>query len=430
MYLGIDFGTSGCRACVIDDHRQCIAESRLPLPRPDLVQDRLEQSAQLWTSALEALLRDLAQKVDLSQIQRLAFDGTSGTVLICDANATALCPALMYNDQSSTEALKTIQLYCPETDHACLNPSSALAKAIQLITRVKLPQSYFITTQADYLAGWLACSPGFSDYHNALKLGYDPKRLAWPQWIKDLLPQNALPKVLEPGQILASVDPAKATAFGFSPELKICAGTTDANAAFLATGLHHLGAAVTSLGSTLVVKILNDRPINDAKAGIYSHRLGDLFLVGGASNAGAAILDKFFDIQQVKELSKQITLSKSTGLNYYPLLRKGERFPIQDPEKEAILTPRPNSDVAFLQGLLEGLTAIEHQGYEKLVSMGAKRPTLIYTSGGGSENETWQLLRQQVLQLPVKKAEQSEASFGTALLAQSGLNAYKLSTES
>jgi hypothetical protein len=44
------------------------------------------------------------------------------------------------------------------------------------------------------------------------------------------------------------------------------------------------GDAVTSLGSTLAIKMLSAVPVDDSSRGVYSHRLGDLWLAGGASN--------------------------------------------------------------------------------------------------------------------------------------------------
>jgi len=429
MYLGIDFGTSGCRATVINEHHERIAASRCPLPAPDRSQGRIEQLAPLWTDALSGLLKQLAQDVDLGLIRRLVIDGTSGTVLLCDAKGTAVTPALMYNDGSSVEALGIIKQHCPDEAHLCLSVTSGLAKALQLISPADHSQSLRITSQADYIAGWLSGHSGTSDYHNALKLGYDCNHQQWPAWIKNLLPEGSLPRVFEPGQPITMVDSTQASRFGFSPDLQICAGSTDANAAFLATGLHHPGDAVTSLGSTLVLKILNEKPLQDLESGIYSHRMGDYWLVGGASNAGANILSHYFTNQQLNELSKQITLTEKTNLNYYPLISPGERFPVNDAGKQPLLTPRPASDVEFLKGLLEGLSAIEQQGYARLVSMGAHPPEQIMTSGGGSVNDTWRAMRQQYLGLRVLRSPQTEASFGSALLALSGLKAYKKSTE-
>ena len=54
----------------------------------------------------------------------------------------------------------------------------------------------------------------------------------------------------------------------------LCAGTTDSIAAFLASGASGVGDAVTSLGSTLAIKLLSERPVDDSRYGVYSHRLG------------------------------------------------------------------------------------------------------------------------------------------------------------
>jgi D-ribulokinase len=54
----------------------------------------------------------------------------------------------------------------------------------------------------------------------------------------------------------------------------------DSIAAFLAAGVETPGEAVTSLGSTLAVKLLSEARVEDAAFGVYSHRLGDGWLVG------------------------------------------------------------------------------------------------------------------------------------------------------
>lgn len=91
---------------------------------------------------------------------------------------------------------------------------------------------------------------------------------------------------------------------------------------------------VTSLGSTLALKLLSTSRVDDARFGVYSHRLGDKWLVGGASNTGGAVLRQLFTIEQLKELSSQIDPSQPSPLDYYPLPKVGERFPEADPQKE------------------------------------------------------------------------------------------------
>ena len=426
MYLGIDFGTSGCRASVIDEELRLISEASIPLPEPTTSANAIEQAPSLWIDGLERLISDLAQKTDLSRIKRLAIDGTSGTLLLCSPQGEPLTHALMYNHNSNREALEQLSMHCPEPSHLALNPSSGLAKALQLtqgITQGKV----IILHQADYLGNYLCGHWGYSDYHNALKLGYDPVKGQWPEWVKALFAEGALPNVLTPGELIAPIQPHLAERFGFSHELQICAGSTDANAAFIATQSDQLGDAVTSLGSTLVLKVLNDQPVEDLSSGVYSHKLGDYWLTGGASNCGAGILRHFFTDAQLERYSQQMDLSQPTGLHYYPLLRPGERFPINDTNKKPILLPRPESDILFLQGLLESLSLIEKQGYDRLAELGAAYPRRVQTCGGGAQNPQWIKMRQQLLAVNVSRAAHDQASYGSALLAYQGLQAYQRS---
>lgn len=424
MYLGIDFGTSGCRASVINDEQEIIAQVSQKLPEPEHLCGRIQQSATLWLDGLDSLLQQLATQIKLKLIKRLAIDGTSGTVLICNKQGKPYLPALMYNDSSSLQAVQTIKQHCPTEQHLTMSISSGLAKALQLCEDFSSGADIKILNQADYLSNYLTDNWGVSDYHNALKLGYDVDKLEWPTWIVQLLPNESLPKVIQPGDNIAALTESTCHKYGFSKGCQVCTGSTDANAAFIATQSFQAGDAVTSLGSTIVLKILNTQNIQDLKSGIYSHKLGDLWLTGGASNAGGAILRKYFTDNQLTQLSSEIDLDNPAGLDYYPLTSAGERFPDPDPEKKPMLTPRPESDVRFLQAILEGLCKIEQTGYQKLVELGAIRPKQILTCGGGAKNPQWTEMRSKLLGLAVKQASHTEACYGSALLAQRGLKPY------
>ena len=82
---------------------------------------------------------------------------------------------------------------------------------------------------------------------------------------------------------------------------------------------------MTSLGSTLAIKLLSETPVEDSSRGIYSHRLGDRWLVGGASNVGCAVLrQEQFSEQELVELSAQIDPSQDSRCGFYPLLKVRE----------------------------------------------------------------------------------------------------------
>lgn len=115
----------------------------------------------------------------------------------------------------------------------------------------------------------------------------------------------------------------------------------------------------------------------------------------------------------------QIDPNIPLDLDYYPLLKPGERFPINDPNLVPRLDPRPENPVHFLQALLTAMARIEAQGYQVLQNLGAPQLQRVFTSGGGSNNSTWQTIRQRILGVPVCVSAQQEAAWGVAHLAQS-----------
>lgn len=416
FFLGIDFGTSGARAIVIDQSDTILAEASCVFS--ELTPEERESC---WEETLWELIGGVPEKMR-SHLQAIAINGTSSTILLCDADGTPLYPPQMYNDTCDPASLELLTPLVP-SGHPVLSASSSLAKLLGMSRMVDMTAVSYLMHQADWLAWLLQGRLGLSDDHNSLKLGYDPEIAAYPNWfqqppLNQLLP--LLPQVLKPGSNIGPIQPHLADRFGIPSECQICAGTTDSIAAFIASGANQPGMAVTSLGSTLVLKLLSPTRVDVADYGIYSHRLGDYWLVGGASNTGGAVLQSFFSTEDLVELSQHIDPNQPSPLTYYPLLQPGERFPINDPHMQPQLTPRPDNPVEFLQGLLESLARIEAQGYHLLQAHGAPPLKAVYTAGGGAQNSVWQTIRQRHLQVPCYAAQHQQAAYGTALLAAHG----------
>jgi len=339
--------------------------------------------------------------------------------LLCNETNTPLHPPLLYNDDRARNEAERIAT-CAPRGHIAAAPSSSLAKLLFALEQTPAKAPTYFTDQASWLASMLTGKPGCTDYHNALKLGYDVAALAWPDWINPLGVAAYLPRVVTPGTLLGPVTREVAKKLDIPPTCCVRAGTTDSIAAFIASGACTPGDAVTSLGSTLVLKLLSTKRIEDVRYGIYSHRLGSLWLAGGASNSGGVVLGQYFDDAALAELSRQIDPTRPSGLDYYPLPKSGERFPINDPHLLPRLTPRPANDVQFLHGLLEGIARIESQGYALLAQLDATPVKRILSAGGGAKNEAWTKLRERLLGVPVSPALHGEAAYGAARLAQYG----------
>lgn len=420
LYIGIDLGTSGCRACVIDEHQRLVADDSRHFDAG------LESDPQhWWACTLQVLGQVIAQTnsrlapQNMQQIPHavIAVDGTSGTLLLCNANGTPVTPALMYHDSRSQAQATLIKQLAP-AESGGHGATSALAKLMYLQHTPGAASAAYALHQADWISAQLSGHYGVSDENNCLKLGYDIIHRCWPEWFDDLgINRSLLPSVLKPGAPIAPIRKTLASDFGLPASTQIVAGTTDGVASTLATGIQTTGQAVTSLGSTLILKILSDRPVFSPAHGVYSHRLDDQWLVGGASNCGGKTLLQFFSLEQLQQMTPLLQPNQNTGLNYYPLPAVGERFPLNDATLTPRLTPRPEDDRIFFQAILEGLAEVEYQGYQLLTSLGAPYPTGVYTVGGGSHNMAWQSIRENKLGIKVYTSQQTQAAFGTALLA-------------
>lgn len=414
LFAGIDLGTSGCRIIVID------YDKKIQFTRSISYSSNAKQTPELWWDSVCKLLKELPIEIK-DNLQSLAIDGTSGTLLLTDSQGKPSSSVLMYNDMRATAEAELIKQVLPQ-ENGGQGASGSLARLLWLLKNEANSKHAHAVHHADFILGKLANNFQISDENNCLKLGYDVIKQCWPE--KELLKlgidQSLLPQVFPAGSFVSFIDKTQAEQLGLPQSLQLVTGATDSIAAFIASGATNVGDAVTSLGSTLVLKLISDKPIFSAQHGIYSHRLNNHWLVGGASNSGAQVLQQYFSQTKIDELTTHLSPNIPTGLNYYPLIKMGERFPIADANKQPELSPRPESELVFFQGILEGIAQIEKQGYQKLNELGAPVITSIRSVGGGSKNQAWTEIRKNLLKVDMVLPQQTEAAYGSALLALKG----------
>lgn len=256
FWLGLDFGTSGARIVAIDACDTSCAEASIAYD--------IEQPGH-WHEALTTLLAGLPLAVR-SGMRGLAIDGTSATMLLHDHAGNALGEVLRYDDARATLEAAAIAQHAPRDD-VTASATSALAKALWLARQPAAAQATGVIDQSAWLTAQLTGVHGVTDYHNALKLGCDMATLTYPTWVATLDIAPLLPRVVAPGTALGTIKSALATRLGLPGNVPVCAGTTDSIAAFMAAGIMRPGAAVTSLGSTLVLKLLSERRVTSADFG-------------------------------------------------------------------------------------------------------------------------------------------------------------------
>ena len=405
---------------MLDGTGSLLAEEASNYPRPF-------EDPEGWRQGLTALVRRLDPELR-SQVGGIALDGTSGTLLLCSP-AGALAPgdlglALPYSLACPEQAAAAAALVasCPGSPAA--SASGSLARALRLLAQAEatgLGQApWLLRHQADWLMGWLLGNWRWGEEGNNLRLGWLLKKRRWAGTIAHQSWAAALPEIAASGSVLGPLHPTAAAALGLPTRCRVVAGSTDANAAVLAADPGP-GDGITVLGTTLVLKQFCEQPIQGP--GISCHRLAGRWLVGGASNAGGGVLRRFFSDGQLEELSRQIDPRQPSGLCLRPLPGPGERFPVDDPALEPVLEPRPVSDCLYLQGLLEGLAAIEAAGWRRLQELGAPPVERVISLGGGARNSQWRAIRQRLLGVPVLNRPKLSAAEGMARLAATALAA-------
>ena len=186
--LGFDFGTSGVRCAVIDATGTVIAT-------PEAYawgKAERSQGASDWEAALFSQL-DALPLAARQRVERIAFSGTSGSMLLVGEGGTPSASRgapRMYDfsvakqaaGTSGEEAHALLAEHVP-AGHTVRTATSALAKLLAYHCEAPLQDGERLAHQADYCASLLTGAAPVSDWHNALKLGYDVRALSYPEWM-------------------------------------------------------------------------------------------------------------------------------------------------------------------------------------------------------------------------------------------------------
>ncbi|MFO1066908.1 MAG: FGGY family carbohydrate kinase, partial [Geminicoccaceae bacterium] len=215
LFLGVDVGTSGVRGIAIDAAGGVVAHASAGLPAPLSVEGGLRQDPELWWRATAKVVGEIAGAVPGHCLAAIAIDGTSGTLLLTDAQGTPLEPASLYNDASAASLARRIAATAPPESgaHGATSPLARL-----LAAQARQPAACHALHQTDWLAARLSGRLGLSDDNNALKLGFDPVTRTWPGWLDGLGARRALlPDVIPPGTAIGPMTPQTAAGLGLAP---------------------------------------------------------------------------------------------------------------------------------------------------------------------------------------------------------------------
>lgn len=425
-WLGVDLGTQGVRVVAATAEGTVVAKASTPL-RSRRDGARHEQDPEEWWSAFVAAAHEVMSDAAVGTVGGLAVCSTSGTVLFVQEAAgdpaRPVTPALMYDDgRAGAYAARLAADPAPGWAAAGAHPQASwgLAKALWLLDEYDLPRNARLSHQVDLVTARLAGVPVSTDWSHALKSGVDLMRADWPRDILDRhgLDATRLPAVVAPGARLGEVGAHAAELTGIPAGAPILAGLTDGCAAQVASGALTPGAWNFVLGTTLVLKGTTKAPVEDRTGAVYSHRSPDGgWWPGGASSAGAGVLAREFPGADLAALDEAAAAYEPAGCLAYPLLGRGERFPISRPDAEGFMDGTPSSDAERHAALLQGVAFVERLALEHVEALGAAVTGAVTLTGGGARSTYWPRLHADILGREIVVPEVTDGAFGMAVVA-------------
>jgi xylulokinase len=449
-FLGLDVGTGGSRAVVINTQGQIIAAATIehtPFASPRI--GWAEQDARDWWSASAAAVRAVlgTDGVRAEEIGAVGFSGQMHGAVLLDERDDPLRPAIIWCDQRTdaecralTENLGASRLIELTSNPALTN--FTLTKMLwvrehepalwQQVRSLLLPKDYVRLRLTGDRATDVADASGTLLF-NVTDRVWSEEMLAATE-----IDARVLPHVYESIEVTGSVSSTGAEATGLRPGTPVVAGAGDQAAGAVGMGIVHPGAVSATIGTSGVVFAATDRPALDPKGRVHTfcHAVPDRWHVMGVTQGaglslrwfrdqfGAGVSDGRDSYERLMEEAASVPAG-ADGLLWTPYLM-GERTPHLDPHARASLVGLTASHTRahVVRAILEGVAFSLRDTFQIFNEMNVPVET-IRIGGGGARSHVWRQIQADVYGQTVETVEAEEgAAYGAALLAGVGGGAW------
>lgn len=431
--LGLDIGTSSTKALLAGFDGRVLAEGcrEHSVDRP--VEGRVEMDGDAWWAEFVDLTTELLARVPHARVEAVGVSGIGPCVLLSDQDGRPLRPAILYGvDTRTADMLDEVAAELGGDDAVrarCGSGLSTQAAGVKLAWlarnepdtwrragRFTMPSSRIV----EQLTGEYVL-----DHHSASQTTplYDVHAERWiDDWCARLAPGLRMPRLLWPGERAGDVTAAAAAATGLPAGIPVIAGTIDAWAEGVSSGVPAPGRVFLQYGSTMFLIAPTDRPTS--VPGLWTTvgtRPGQPCVAGGTATSGAVTdwLRRLVDGDRAALLAEARAAGPGAGgllvLPYFA----GERTPIADPDARGVvagLTVRHTRGDLY-RATLEGTAYAVRHNLEVLGGAGIDVHELV-GAGGGVLGRLWPEIVSDVTGLPQTiPSVTTGACFGTAYLA-------------
>ncbi|MBX8587881.1 xylulokinase [Pseudomonas cichorii] len=439
MFLGIDCGTQGTKAIVLDaDSGQVLGEGSAPHSLISNAHGRREQDVQQWLDALALATRSALTKAGISgqQIRGIGVSGQQHGLVLLDAQGQVLRPAKLWCDTETTPENQRLLDYLGGEQGSLqrlglvIAPGYTVSKL--LWTKEQHPDLFEridkILLPHDYLNYWLTgrCC---TDYGDASGTGYFNVRTR--EWDLPLLAHidptgrlgKALPELLPAQHKVGTIRGEVASLLGLNPDAVVSSGGGDNMMGAIGTGNIKPGLITMSLGSSGTVYAFADQPYVSEQASVATFCSASdgwlpLICTMNLTNATSAIRELFtLDIDGFNQAVTQAPIG-AEGVLMLPFLN-GERVPALPDATGSILGLNSTNltQANLCRAVVEGTSLGLRYGLDLLRASGIKSQT-IRLIGGGSKSAIWRQMIAGIMDTPVICTEYAEAAaLGAAIQA-------------
>ena len=399
MFIGLDLGTSGLKAILIDDAQKVVAEATAPLTVERPAEGWSEQDPASWILSAEAAMGQLA-KHGLSKVQGIGLSGHMHGATLLDKADKVLRPCILWNDTRSfaeAAALDRDPQFRRVTGNIVF-PGFTAPKLVWVrghetaiwdkVAKVLLPK--------DYLRLWLT-----GDHVAEMS---DAAGTAWfdtgaRDWSDDLLNATGLsraqmPRLVEGSAVSGTLRADLAARWGLPAGVVIAGGGGDNAASGVGVGVVKAGQAFVSLGTSGVLFAANDgyQPAPETAVHTFCHALPNTWHQMGVILAATDALNWYAGLvgQSASALTGELTSLKAPGKTLFLPYLGGERTPLNDAAiRGAFLGLEHATDrQAGTRAVLEGVTFAFRDSRDALAATGTKLESLLAV-GGGSRSDYW-----------------------------------------
>ncbi|MBS1824015.1 MAG: xylulokinase [Acidobacteria bacterium] len=437
-WLGIDVGTGGTRALLIDENGAVISGFTAPHDDMTMLQPLwAEQRPENWWAAAQTAIRGvLAQSgIPGNDIQAIGLSGQMHGLVILDELGAVIRPSLIWCDQRSQPQVDWI--------NAKLGPGRVLAAiANPVLTGFTLPKLLWVRDHEpelyarvrkvllpkDYLRFQLTGEYA-SDVSDAS--GTALFDVVHRRWSGDMcegleIPLEWLPKIYESPQITGTISNSAAAPTGLRPGTPVVGGGGDQAASAVGNGIVEPGIVSCTIGTSGVVFAHTDAPAYDPQGRVHTfcHAVPGKWHVMGVTQGAGLSLQWFRNQFAPNESYDALTAEAATspagahGLLWLPYLM-GERTPHLDASCRAAwigLTAK-HRRADLIRAILEGVAFSQNDGLAIITAMGVP-VNRVRLSGGGARSPFWRQMFADVFGCTVTTLESQEGSaHGAALLA-------------